>query len=821
MQLSPSNFRSLPFFNRNTLMLRFIAIFLAAVSGLPFSHAQHTFDASDACRAGRLNMSPPQAADIRSDSFDILHTNIKLDLTGAPILAADAVLSVRLLEDVSGPLKLDLLGWTIDSVSLNGQFITFSYNNPSLNIDLPSGISAGDTIQVRVVYRGTPGLDASGWGGVYQQSGYIYNLGVGFAADPHSYGRAWFPCFDNFVERCAMDLYVTAPANQKSFGNGALMSEVIQPSGHRLSHWRLKDPIPSYLACFSSGPYVSFERSYPSENGIVPVQIAVAAVDTNKLKTSFTHLPEALATFEHWFGPYLWDKIGFSIVPFNAGAMEHATNIAYMRAAVDGTLGFETLMAHELSHHWWGNLMTCSTAEDMWLNEGWASYCEHLFLENVYGQQDYIDAVTDNFLDVLQNSHINEGGYRVVSDIPHEHTYGTHVYNKGAVVAHNLRAYLGDSLFREGLRAVFAENQFDDWSSADLRDALSGATGYPLDDFFADWVFQPGFTDFDIDSVEVSETGNLYDITVFVKQKLRGAHSFYHNVPVEIAFVDSLLQRTHVNFMVAGENSTVSTTLPFYPRHAWLNTQGMGITQARAQSEKWLPADGNVVFGKTRFNLLVNDLSDSMLMRVEHHWAMPDTSFAANPGQFKITQRYWVIDGDFDPAQDLTGSLFYDGRGQFDQLDAALFAQTSPNEDSVVLLYRSGAGHAWQAHSPYTKNTLGSANDRYGLIRFENVLPGQYTLAKGATISSAPESIGTVLVLVVSPNPAKDKVLCTAPFVMHQLMLVDAAGLTVYALNLDGTTSFNLPLNQLPAGTYHLIAFGDKAVASAALVIQP
>lgn len=802
-------------------MLRFIAVFLAATSWLPLSHAQTSFDAAAACRSGRLAMSPPPAVDARSDTFDILRTNIRLDLTGAPVLGAEAVLTVRVLEPTAPLLQLDLLGWTVDSVSVNGLFSTFSYANPLLSINLPAGLTAGDTLLVRVVYRGTPGIDASGWGGVYNQSGYLYNLGVGFAADPHSYGRAWFPCFDNFVERCAFDLFVTAPANQLSFGNGALVSDEVLPSGHRLRHWQLEDPIPSYLACFSSGPYVAFERSYPSENGVVPVQIAVAAADTNKLKTSFTHLPEALATFEHWFGPYRWDKIGYSIVPFNAGAMEHATNIAYMRTAVDGTLGFETLMAHELSHHWWGDLMTCSTAEDMWLNEGWATYCEHLFLENVYGQQEYIDVVTDNFLEVLQKTHIEEDGYRVVSDLPHEYTYGSHVYNKGAVVAHNLRAYLGDSLFREGLRAVFAENQFDDWSSADLRDALGGATGYPLDDFFTDWVFQPGFTDFDIDSVKSTPNGNLYDITVFVKQKLRGATDFYNNVPMDITFVDPALQRTHLPTMVSGENSTVTTTLPFLPRYTWLNTQGMGITQARAQSEKPLPADGNVVFGDTRFNLLVNDLSESMFMRVEHHWAMPDTGFAANPGQFKPTQRYWVIDGDFDPTQDLTGSLFYDGRGQFDQLDAALFAQTSPNEDSIVLLYRAGAGHAWQLHPQFTKNTLGSANDRYGLIRFGNVVPGQYTFAKGATISSVQTSNGTVLAIAVSPNPAKDNVLCTAPFTMRQLMLVDASGQVVRSLMLNGQTSANFPMNQLPAGNYRLIAYGEKAIASAALVVQP
>lgn len=93
-------------------------------------------------------------------------------------------------------------------------------------------------------------------------------------------------------------------------------------------------------------------------------------------------------------------------------------------------------------------------------------YSEHLFLEHVYGSGRYQAEVGANFLNVLENTHVQEDGYRAVSGIPHELTYGRHVYNKGAVVAHNLRGYLGDSLFRVGLRAVLEENAFADWSSA-------------------------------------------------------------------------------------------------------------------------------------------------------------------------------------------------------------------------------------------------------------------------------------------------------------------------------------------------------------------
>ncbi len=264
-------------------------------------------------------------------------------------------------------------------------------------------------------------MDGSGWGGVYNQNGYFYNLGVGFEADPHSFGRAWFPCFDNFVERCSFEFVDRFQCQQTSL----LQRCVGQRNGTAQCRidprfWKLDEAIPSYLACFATGPYTSFKRNYAGINGLIPVEIAAAPADTNKVAATFQHLPQAITAFEHWFGPFRWNKIGYSLVPFNSGAMEHATNIAIMRSAIDGTLGQETLWAHELSHHWWGDLATCTTPEDMWLNEGWAVYAEHLFTEWVYGETAYKKAVRDNFLTVLQNTHVNEGGYRAVSGLPHD-----------------------------------------------------------------------------------------------------------------------------------------------------------------------------------------------------------------------------------------------------------------------------------------------------------------------------------------------------------------------------------------------------------------
>jgi len=801
--------------------MRMTLLFLAALAAAP-AFGQKMLPAAEWCAKGRqLFAAPPPNAppDTRSDSVDIRLTVLHLDVSNFAMqeIAGSARLDFSAKVNGVSEIRLDLLGMTIDTV-LSDLDPIWTYDGSLLRISWPAPMGIGELAQVEIRYHGKPAQDASGWGGFYWQGEYAYNLGVGFAADPHNFGRAWFPCFDNFVERCQFEFYIVSPAGRPAFCNGVLLDETPLPGAKVERYWRMDDPIPSYLACVAVGPFASFEREYLGEAGLVPVQIAVAPADSNKLSASFVHLPDALATFEHWFGPYRWDKIGFSVVPFNSGAMEHATNVAYMRAAVDGTTASETLMAHELSHHWWGDLATCSSAEDMWLNEGWAVYSEHLFLEQVYGPQRFEEEVRKNFLDVLERAHVQEGGYRAVSGLPHDLTYGKHAYNKGAVLAHNLRGYLGDSLFRAGLRSALEENQFADWSSEGFRDQLSAKTGYDLTDFFDDWVFQPGFAHFSIDSLRItlSPVDAGTHVVAFVKQKRRGAPMFYQNVPLEFTFVDPFGNRQYRTATVSGENSTAEFVLPswsFFPAKVWVNTR-QRLTLARAEKELVATALTNYNFSPAKLSIRTTALpADTALIRVEHHYAMPDTAGAANPHGFVLSNRYWTIDA-LQPFEGET-TIQYDGRGQLDQLDTELFEQTGPSEDSVVLLYRPGPGHPWQEHPNYIKNTITSTQDKFGLLRTAQTAPGQYTIGKGTSTVSAPVPARSVISVSVAPNPASDLVRIHADRPFEHIQVFNAGGDLIYENKSVPVDTASIPTTGWPAGLYWALLTGKGGVGVA------
>src|SRR5205085_12572700 len=147
------------------------------------------------------------------------------------------------------------------------------------------------------------------------------------------------------------------------------------------------------------------------------------------------------------YGPYPFEKIGYSIVPNTFGGMEHASQITMSQAFMTFTPDNEKLWAHELSHMWWGDKVTCETAGDMWLNEGWASYNEAFIKQVVYGEAAYRDYIRKNHREVLQFTHIIDGSYLSFINVPHAYTYGNTVYSKGEDIVHTLRYYMGDSAF--------------------------------------------------------------------------------------------------------------------------------------------------------------------------------------------------------------------------------------------------------------------------------------------------------------------------------------------------------------------------------------
>ena len=178
------------------------------------------------------------------------------------------------------------------------------------------------------------------------------------------------------------------------------------------------------------------------------------------------------------------------------------------------------------------------------------------------------------------------------------------------------------------------------------------------------------------------------------------------------------------------------------------------------------------------------------------------------------------MDGDLPTGFVASATVFYDGRGQVDQLDTELFAQTSPSEDSVLLVWRTAPGQSWQEYPTYLKNKLSSPTDRYGSIRIDNLRLGQYAIAKGKSTVPTNEPARGYMELTISPNPTDSAIQLTAPEPFDRVLLMNTEGKKIREWSLQRVTSTTIDVKDVPAGSYWLVALGKTQHGAAGIIVQ-
>jgi aminopeptidase N len=556
-------------------------LLIVLLASAAFAWAQPNFYG---CHAFKRKMCKPHAPTAlekvlinesiaRSDSFDILHYAINLDVTNydAQLLKAHTTVQFQPILPDQSHIRFDLFELTVDSVTGENGPLPFEYNGTHLRVDFPDILPVGETREVTVYYQGTPHRDPF-WGGFYFEAGYIYNLGIGLTTVPPNFGKVWYPCFDSFVERATYEFHVKSAGGRRFIGQGLFLGEQQLEGDTLIRSYTLDQPIPTHISAVAVADYNVHEYTHTGQYGEVPISLAARPSQLNSMITRFTNLGAAIDACEYWYGPQPFDRVGFVLT--TDGALEIPTNIAYPQFMTgESETPNRNLYSHELGHHWWGDRVVMRNHTDMWMKEGPAEYSSHLVTEWLLGRTEFIKQVKDNQLYVLERAHIEDGGFEPLSNISDEQIYGVHTYNKGAAVMHNLRGYMGDDLFRQGMSGVQANNAWVDFTAEEFRDALEAESGMQLDDFFDAWIFQPGFSVFVVDSMEVTQGGAGFNATVYVQQQLREADSFHRNVPIDLTFIGADWQSHDVQVVVNEEFSVVAAEVPFEPVMAVLNPQ--------------------------------------------------------------------------------------------------------------------------------------------------------------------------------------------------------------------------------------------------------
>ncbi|HRC67157.1 MAG TPA: hypothetical protein PK976_04390, partial [Bacteroidales bacterium] len=221
-------------------------------------------------------LSSVQAQQLKSDTFDVVHYDLHLDIMNfqAKQLNGFAILTLTPKMNQLSYISLDLLSLQVDSVKVEGQPVVSWYQDDTLlRIPLISPVSVGDTFQMRIRYHGTPIVEPAGWGGFHFDSWIAYNLGIAFQANPHNYGRAWFPCIDDFIDRATYDYYITTESGKTAVCGGLLIDSIVHPDNSITWHWKMNQTIPAYLASVAVASYIKIADIYNGIQTDIPISL--------------------------------------------------------------------------------------------------------------------------------------------------------------------------------------------------------------------------------------------------------------------------------------------------------------------------------------------------------------------------------------------------------------------------------------------------------------------------------------------------------------------------------------------------------------------
>ena len=756
-----------------------------------------------------------------SDSIDVTHYQININITDftSKIISGNTSLKALPKTNSLQIIPLDLLEMTIDSIKLGNSITSsYTYNDTLIKISTGGIYNLGDTMRVTVYYHGVPQMDASTFGGFYFSGDYAYNLGVAFDADPHNYGRVWFPCVDDFVDKAFYSFNITTQATKMAVCNGEHIATIDNGNGTKTWSWFLSQPMSTYLASVAVAPYTKVSDTVNASLGALPIAIYAKPADSLKAVNSFANLKQILLGYEDRFGPYRWDRVGYVAVPFNYGAMEHATNIAYPVVCITGTNAYDFLYAHELSHHWFGDLVTCSKAEDMWINEGWAVFSEFIYKEIISGDLAARNYMKEKLFSVLKTAHIEDNGFFALCGVPHDITYGKTVYDKGGLVVHTLRHYMGDSLFFSTVKKYTEAYKFSDIDCAGLRDFFSAQSGMNLNNFFDNWVFEPGFPHYDYDSVKVSGTEPNISVNIYMKQKYYGRNSLFNGNKVEIEFLksDFSSERRVVSF--DGSNAMVSVNLNFVPVQLFVDPDQQ-VADAVTSDKSFYKSTAIKALTEEYCTITPTAIADSMLLLVEHHWVTPDP-VKNNTSIYRLSpNRYWRISGVVP-----TGNVFK-AKFDYNRINSASagyldvdFLPLNTSTDSLILVYRANPADDWRI-IPFTK----TGNSLSGKIETANAMIGEYALAIGEPGQSGIyQSFIGLKVLDVFPNPSKNSFsIINQSQVDGWARIVDINGRPLESFELKSGVQKIWNAEQVASGIYFMEFYSEqKLISTQKLVLQ-
>jgi aminopeptidase N len=703
---------------------------------------------------------------------------------------------------------LELKYLEVSAVTATGATVSdFSQSGDFLTINLASPLAAGSTATLDIVYGGNTFSES--WGGVeWWGTDYVYNLGVGFDSQPHNLGKTWFPCVDNFTDKATYDVFVTVPnSDTEAICGGNYVGIIENGDGTYTWHWNTPQEIATYHISFAVGDFFLWQDVYHGVERDILINVYTTPGLYNKVEGTFVHIKEIAAFFEENLGPYPFNTIGY--ISTSKGCMEHTDNIALATSVISGNTANEEYLAHELSHMWSGNLVTCADAGDMWLNEGFAQFWGAFYEVGVYGEQHFQNTMS-NLVNSINTWCNNANNWIPLNNMPLNMTYdGTAIYDRGAVIVNTMMNYMGRENFLSAMRQYFVQYAYQTATSEQLRDALTQYSGIDMNGFFDSYVFASGMPHLYAVISEVNPVGNQYEVQLKLSyQHIGDGHIGQHN-RYEVTFIGPEFQLVTEMFEWDGLHETATVTLDFEPV-GMVNDFNNNWLDGRTQKNLMLKSTSQQNFAN--FRVEATSFTDSVFLTVENHLVGPYDD-PLIPNLTLSTKHFWTINRyDFGEAN-VTGMFDFTSSTENDIIHSA--------NDSATLLYRKDASEAWH-EIPYT--IYPGSTWKHGRFIVDQLPSGEYTIAVwDKEALSTDEFVEFEQHGQLYPNPAKDFVRMSWNVLADgQIRILSTDGKELKRMDFVRSESIGFSTEGLPKGCCTVIRL-DKdgtVVATEKLIIK-
>jgi len=486
----------------------------------------------------------PKWARDRDANIKHIKLEVRLDFDAKKITGT----ATHRLSAIAGPLErlefdateLEIRAVRASAFRAGGEPASFESCDGKLRIALPRAIGTGEEIEIAIDYAGQP---RRGLYFVGPDPEYPNKPRQAWTQGEDEDSRYWFPCYDYPNNRTTSEIVATVPEQFTAISNGALVGTSSDATAKtRTFHWRHDVPHSAYLITLAAGEFAMIEE----RAGSVPVTYYVAPGREDDARRAFGNTPKMIQFFERVIGvPYPYAKYAqVAVSDFIFGGMENTSATTQTDSTLHDArahLDFKSdpLVAHELAHQWWGDLLTCRDWAHAWLNEGFATYFEALWCEENLGADEFAWNVRqdrEGYLDEDANHYrrpIVCNRYRTPIEL-----FDRHLYEKGSLVLHMIRRVSGDDLFFKSLNLYCTRHRGANVITQDLQRAFEDTTGRNLDFFFDQWVYKEGHPEIEVSS-SFDDKKKLLSVTVKQTHKTGDTIASAFSFPVTIALMDA------------------------------------------------------------------------------------------------------------------------------------------------------------------------------------------------------------------------------------------------------------------------------------------